>query len=127
MLAVANRRFSREVTAGRLHLHAGSLTDLPLADGSLDAAITVNTIYFLPELDTAFSELARCLKPSGRAVVGIADPVMMRKLAFTQHGFHIRPVADVVAALSRAGLALQQDRRVGEGDEAGHLLVVTRA
>ena len=128
MLAGANRRFSREVTAGRLHLHAGSLTDLPLADGSLDAAITVNTIYFLPELDAAFSELARCLKPpSGRAVVGIADPVMMKKLPFTQHGFHIQPIADVVAALSRAGLALQQDRRVGEGDEAGHLLVVTRA
>lgn len=127
MLSRAQRRFRNEVGEGRLHLHAGSLTQLPLADDSLDAAITVNTIYFLPELDPALAELARCLKPSGRAVVGIADPVMMTKVPFTEYGFHIRSVAEVVAALSRAPLALKEDRRVGEGDEAGHLLVVTPA
>ncbi len=127
MLSGAQRRFKREVSEGRLQLHAGSLTDLPLADDSLDAAMTINTIYFLPELEAAFLELARCLKPSGRAVVGIADPKMMRKLPFTAHGFNIRPVAEVVAQLSRAGLALQEDRRTGAGDEAGHLLMVTLA
>lgn len=127
MLSRAHRRFRREVNAGRLHLHAGSLTQLPLADDSLDAAVTVNTIYFLPELDTAFVELARCLKPSGRAVVGIADPEMMTKPPFTEYPFHVRPVAEVVAALSSAGLALEQDHRVGQGDVKGHLLVVTPA
>ncbi len=127
MLSRAQRRFRTEVSEGRLHLYAGSLTRLPLADDSLDAAITVNTIYFLPELDAAFAELARSLKPSGRAVVGIADPTMMEKLPFTAYGFHIRPVAEVAAALSRAGLALKEDRRAGESDEAGHLLVVTPA
>ncbi len=127
MLSRAQRRFRNEVSEGRLYLHAGTLARLPLADDSLEAAITVNTIYFLPELDAAFAELARCLKSSGRAVVGIADPDMMTKLPFTEYGFHIRPVAEVVATLSRAGLALLEDRRAGEGDEAGHLLVVTPA
>ncbi len=124
MLSRAERRFRHETGDGRLHLRAGSLTRLPLADDSLDGAITINTIYFLPELDAAFSELARTVKPSGRAVVGMGDPEWMAKLPFTEHGFNIRPVAEVVAALESAGLALEEHHRVGDGDAAGHLLVV---
>lgn len=125
MLSRGQRRFAREVREGRLQLHPGSLTQLPLADGSLDAAITMNTLYFLPELGAAFSELARAVKPSGLAVVGIGDPDMMASLPVTAYGFHLRTVAEVATALNRAGLALTEDRRVGEGDRAGHLLVVT--
>jgi Methyltransferase domain len=47
MLARARSRFAGDVETGRLRLARGSLTALPLDDASLDAAITVNTVYFV--------------------------------------------------------------------------------
>jgi SAM-dependent methyltransferase len=110
---------------GQLRLQQGSLEGLPLPDRSLDGAITLNTIYFLAELTAAFAEFSRVLKPTGQIVVGLGDPVAMAKLPFTAHGFRLRPVDDVRAELSLAGLQLIDHRRVGEGPNAYHLLVAT--
>src|SRR5262245_58322840 len=92
MLDRARSRFADEVDAGRRRLAHGSLTALPLEDGWLDAAITVNTVYFVDALDTACAELARVLRPGGRAVVGIGDPEAMAGMPFTSYGFTLRPV-----------------------------------
>lgn len=127
MLAAAERRFRPEVGAGRLHLQQASLERLPLPEGVLDGAITLNTIYFLADLSPAFAEFRRVLTPTGRIVVGLADPVAMGRMPVTAYGFRLRPVADVVADLARAGLRVIEDRRVGEGTEAYHLLVASPA
>jgi arsenite methyltransferase len=126
MVDQASRRFKSDVASGRLHLQTGSITQLPLEDGSLQGAITINTIYFISELDRAFTELARVISPGGRVVVGIGDPGMMRRIPTTPFGFTIRPVDEVVAVAKSARLALHDHRRVGQGDEASHLLVLTR-
>jgi arsenite methyltransferase len=127
MVSRASRRFRREVASGRLHLHSGSITQLPLDDESIQAAITINTIYFIPELDRAFSELARVLTRAGRVVVGIGDPDAMARMPMTPYGFKLRPVAEVTAAAESAGLALRDDKRSGRGVGAAHLLVFARA
>jgi SAM-dependent methyltransferase len=127
MVSRASRRFRREVASGRLHLHSGSITQLPLDDESIQAAITINTIYFIPELDRAFSELARVLTRPGRVVVGIGDPDAMAKMPMTPYGFRLRPVAEVTTAAESAGLTLRDDKRSGQGIGAAHLLVFARA
>jgi SAM-dependent methyltransferase len=126
MVNRASRQFQRDVSSGRLNLQIGSITQLPLEDGSLQGAITINTIYFISELDRAFSELARVISPRGRVVVGIGDPGMMRRIPTTPFGFTIRSVDEVIAVAKSAGLALQDHRRVGQGDDASHLLILTR-
>lgn len=123
MLARAGRAFRRERAGGQLHLHEGSITALPLGDRSVDAAITINTIYFVADLDQAFAEVARVLRPEGRVVVGLAHPAAMARTPIVQHGFRVRPVAEVIEALTRAGLAVDLDLRVGESADAYHLLV----
>jgi arsenite methyltransferase len=45
MVNRASGRFKREIASGRIQLHSGSITQLPLEDGSIDGAITINTIY----------------------------------------------------------------------------------
>lgn len=125
MLSSAASRHPAEVNAGRLHLHEGSMTQLPLADAVLDAAITANTIYFIAELDRAFAEVARVLKDTGRVTVGMADPSAMARLPFTAYGFRLRPAAEVEGALRDAGLAVEDHRRVGDCDHAYHLFVAT--
>ena len=126
MLNRAARRFRREASDGRLALQAGSLTDLPLPESSLDGAITVNTIYFVEDLGRAFSEISRTLKPSSYAVIGIADPDWMRKQSFTRYGFRVRAMSTITDALANAGLSLDDHRRSGQGPHPYHPLLVRR-
>jgi len=122
MLDRARSKFGRD---GRLRLARGSLTELPLGDGSVDALITVNTAYFISELDAACRELARVLRPGGRAVIGIGDPDVMAKLPFTKHGFTIRPVAEIAAALQNSSLQVEQ-RHIEDKPIPRYLLIGTR-
>ena len=110
MLRRARSRFGGDVQSGRLRLSSGSLTALPLDDDSVDAIITVNTVYFITELGEACAELARVLRPGGRAVIGIGDPDVMAKLPFTSHGFTIRSVTEIAAALQHSGLQVEHHR-----------------
>ncbi|WP_406636199.1 class I SAM-dependent methyltransferase [Amycolatopsis sp. WGS_07] len=125
-LAKARRRFPKNLAAGRLVLHQAGMAELPLDDGTVDAALTVNTVYFIPDLTPAFAEVARVLARGGRFVVGLGDPEMMRKMPFTSHGFRLRPPEEVTKALSDAGFELRRHDRLGSGPQASHLLVAGR-
>lgn len=126
MLTMARRRFSQDLARGRLALHAGDLRAPPLPDGSLDAAITVNTVYFVEYLELVFAELARVLRPGGRVVVGVGDPAAMAAMPFSAHGFVLRSIDDLTLLLRRSGFDDPRDERVGCGDRAFHLLVADR-
>jgi ubiquinone/menaquinone biosynthesis C-methylase UbiE len=122
MLSRAKAKFGSD---RRLRLARGSLTELPLDDGTVDALITVNTVYFISELDGACREFARVLRPGGRAVIGIGDPDVMARLPFTKHGFTIRPVSEIAAALQNSGLQVEQ-RRIEDKPIPRYLLIGTR-
>jgi arsenite methyltransferase len=126
MRSRARSVFAHELASGRLVLDDGSLTALPFEDAALDAAITVNTIYFLDDLPAACAELARVLKPGGAVVVGIGDPEAMAKMPFTPYGFTLRPVDDVVAALTAAGLTVTQ-RSLPDPPIPHHLLIARKS
>jgi arsenite methyltransferase len=81
-----------------------------------------NTVYFIDDLAPAFAELARVLRPSGRAVLGVGDPAAMTRMPVTRHR-RLRPVFEITDGLTGAGLTLVEDRRVGDGPDAFHLLV----
>jgi arsenite methyltransferase len=121
MLDRARRRYRRALADGRLELHEASMMDLPIAGVSVDAAMSVNTIYFVG--DEAFAGLARILSRNGRLVLGLDDPAAMARDPVSVHGFRIRPLPDVVNLLSTAGLNVVDHRRVGSGPDAFHLLV----
>jgi ubiquinone/menaquinone biosynthesis C-methylase UbiE len=122
MLSQAARRYRRDIVTGRLSLRSASMVELPFANGELDGLMTVNTIYFVADLDAAFVELARVTKSTGRLVIGLADPEVMAKLPFTGHGFHLRPVPDVIGALRSTGLEVEH-RQIGNDANAPHLLI----
>jgi len=113
MLARARRTHGEAAADGRLELHEGSMEALPFADAAIDGWISLNTIYFVADLPPAVRELARVLAPSGRGVLGIADPDWMADQAFSKHNFTIRPVADVVGTLADAGLTVEHRALAG--------------
>jgi arsenite methyltransferase len=122
MLQRAETTFSEALASGRLLLHQAPVERLPLSDSSLDGAITVNTLYFVADLDRAFAELARVLNGSGRVVIGIGDPDAMKALRVTAHGFRLRPVDEITAALIAAGLPITHHHRVDTGRIPAHIL-----
>lgn len=135
MLTRARARFETQIAAGRIILLTGSLiilltgslTALPLDDRSLDAAISVNTMYFVPDLHVACAELARVVRPGGRAVLGIGDPDAMARLPFTAYGFELRPIDEIVVALKEAGFGEVTQRRLDEAAITHHLVVAIRS
>jgi ArsR family transcriptional regulator len=50
-------------------LRKGSLGALPIEDGSCDAALLVLALSYVPEPASVVAEMARIVKPGGRAVV----------------------------------------------------------
>ena len=66
MLGAARHRTS---ALGNVELRRGTLEALPLADGSLDAAVMVLVLHHLPAPVPALVEARRVLKPGGRLLV----------------------------------------------------------
>jgi SAM-dependent methyltransferase len=65
MAAVAKRRGVEVVP--------GVAEKLPFRDGEFDVALMVTTVCFLDDMDLAFSEAHRVLKPSGSFLIGFVD------------------------------------------------------
>lgn len=66
MLALARRRCRGLPAVG---LAAGDVTALPLPDAAADAAVALQSLAYVPDVARAIGEIARVLRPGGRAVV----------------------------------------------------------
>ena len=77
---------AREAFASRHSLAGavGDVRDLPFRDASFDAIYSMGTIEHFDETERAVAEMARVLKPGGRAIVGVPnrhDPFLRPLLA----------------------------------------------
>jgi malonyl-CoA O-methyltransferase len=64
-LSIAMLRFA---PAG-VRVCAGSMTELPFADAAFDAAYATESLEHAVEIDKAFGEICRVVKPGGRIVI----------------------------------------------------------
>jgi SAM-dependent methyltransferase len=126
MLKAARRR-----TAGRdnVELRQGRLEDLPLEDASCDAALLILGLIYVPEPAAVVEEMARILRPGGRAV--IVDLLrhdrddFRREMGQQSLGF---TADDLCAMLDEAGLGEAACRELPpEAQAKGPALVLARA
>ena len=69
MVALARRRL-----AGGGDLRVARLEALPFADGSFDAVAALGVLEYVDDLAAVLAELARVLRPRGRAVLALPNP-----------------------------------------------------
>jgi arsenite methyltransferase len=70
MLAIAAKRSEGYANVG---FHQTSATSLPLDDASFDAALSIQVLEFVEDVDAALAELHRVLRPGGRLVLWDID------------------------------------------------------
>lgn len=80
---------------------AGDVAALPFPDDAFDAVLSVNTVYFWPDLPAALAEIRRVMAPGGRLVLGVRDPSSMQRVS--RAVFTIRPPAQITDAVGAAG------------------------
>lgn len=69
MRTLAIRRQAAAITAGRIEIWSGEADAIGLPDAAVDLVVTINTVAIWPDLDAGMAEIARVLRPGGRAVV----------------------------------------------------------
>ena len=86
------RQAQAAFTATPLRAARADVRDLPFRDASFDAIYSMGTIEHFDETERAVAEMARVLKPGGRAIIGVPN----------RHDPFFRPL--FVAALHTVGL-----------------------
>ena len=89
---------------------------IPCPAGFFDAMLSVESIYYYPELDAAFSEVHRILKPGGKAffLIGYYKENAWGH-EWAKHidiPLHLLGAAEYTAALKRSGFASAAHRRI---------------
>ena len=75
--------------------------------------LTVNTVYFWPDLPVALRELRRVLLPGGRLVIGIRDGSVMQQVS--AEVFTLRTPDEIRSALEADGFSEVRVRSAHDG------------
>jgi SAM-dependent methyltransferase len=112
MLALAARRCAGH---GNVEFREADATSLPVEDASFDAAVCVQVLEYVPDLEAGLDELYRALRPGGRVVIWdvdwatvswhTADPARMRRVleAWDEHLAHPSLPRTLAPAMRSAG------------------------
>jgi SAM-dependent methyltransferase len=71
MVTVAERRNAAAVAVGRIRVVEGDGTTLPVDNGTLDAALSVHSVYFWADPAGVLAEIRRALRTGGRLVLAL--------------------------------------------------------
>jgi SAM-dependent methyltransferase len=69
MISQASRKLRNGIAAERVELKLGTASSIPYEDGRFDRVLTVNTIYFWDQTDSALREMRRVMQRGGRFVL----------------------------------------------------------
>lgn len=127
MVEIARKRNRRLVRASRVDVAVAGAEALPWPDGAFDKALCVHVVYFWTDIDAAFREIARVLKPGGRLALLFrtnADTAAVQ--AFPADVYRFPALAEVMAALVAAGFTIEAADTAGKRTAAPVLLIASR-
>jgi len=104
MLTSARRRLGE-----RAGLRQVAIEDLAFEDGSFDAVLALNVLYFAGPDGEMVRQLHRVLRPGGRLVAYITRRDTMENWSFAREGVHrLYDAEELVQALSAGGFARRE-------------------
>jgi SAM-dependent methyltransferase len=103
MVAGAGKLIQQKKPQSRVRVRRGNVVKLPFAAGTFDKALAVNTIYYWLDLQAAFAEIARVLRPGGRLAVAFRSPESLRLVTLAWSNFKLYQPEEVAEELRKAG------------------------
>lgn len=100
----ASRRRLRE---RRTSFACCSVDEMPLEDGSIDKACTINTVYFWDDLEKAFGEVYRVIKPGGVFVNTFYTGEALGRYPHTRYGYQKYSLSELSDAAIEAGFGVE--------------------
>ena len=120
----AERKFRKEILAGRVRVLSGGVSQLPFSDRAFDRVFTINTIYFWPDPLQGMREILRVLQTGGRAIVALRSKETMQNYAVTKYDFHLYLPDEAAALMRSAGFRDVQVELRHEGTLTNEILVI---
>ena len=87
MIQRAKKIWAKKIAAGHLEVREAGVDNLPWPNGTFDFVMTVNTIYFWPNVKSGLSEIKRILSPGGLFVSSSVPRKLLIKYGFPEMGF----------------------------------------
>ncbi|MBX2796602.1 MAG: class I SAM-dependent methyltransferase [Myxococcales bacterium] len=106
MVRRAERQHRRAVAAGRLRVMVGSAEGMEVPSASVHGVLSVNTLYFWPDLAVGLAEVRRILAPGGRFVAVVAHRGHCEELGFQDMGFRTETPEFYAEAMGDAGFTV---------------------
>jgi SAM-dependent methyltransferase len=107
-IRVATRVNADLITAGRVFVRQGAVSDLPYESGHFDLALATDSHYFWPDLPADLAEVRRVLRAGGRLLLGGTAYFggrldgLIRRLA-TAGGMNCQTLSELEEIVARAG------------------------
>ena len=90
-------------------IHGDARNPACYAPLACDLILSVNTLYFIDDLQGLFRLWWQTLKPGGKLLLGFRPAEIMRQFPFSAHGFILHEARDVRVALQAAGFIPEEE------------------
>lgn len=104
MISLATKRNQDAVDAGEAEFLKADIQSLPFADHSFDKLYTINTVCFWQDIEKAFAEIKRVLKPNGLFVNTFYMKEHLEKLMITKYDFKKYDITELEKLAVESGL-----------------------
>jgi arsenite methyltransferase len=115
MVQRAKSRFSEFIEGDRLEVVEGPIAELAFVEASFDRVMSVNTLYFWPDLAAGLKRILHVLEPGGSFVTSVVPAAMLKKVGFDGQGFRCEDPEFYQAALEAAGFVKVSLTPTGDG------------
>ena len=108
MISYVSKKHQDKVNKGKLNLYLADVHNLPLDNGSIDKAYSVNTVYFWQDIHKVFSEIQRVLKTGGLFLNVLYLQEWLDKLPASKHGYTKFTMDSIKNITNESGLKIEQ-------------------
>lgn len=124
MVATAARLIHGKHLDGRVSVKWGDVAKLPFRAGTFHKVLTVNSLYYWPDLPASLREVARVMKRGGRLAAGFRSAASLGPLTRDWEGFWLYEPQELAKIMRAAGFEILRVEHRDQGQVLDTVVVV---
>jgi ubiquinone/menaquinone biosynthesis C-methylase UbiE len=105
MTAHCRRRFRSDLRAGRLELQRASAGAIPYEAGAFDKVVSVNSLFYWPDVARGIAECWRVTRAGGALVLVFTSSGSLEGRSFARHGLSLHDGPEMRGMMEGVGFA----------------------